>query len=160
MQINYSMPTKVYFGRGVINKYKADMKVLGDKAFIITGKNSSKKNGSLDQTKFALESLNIDYLIFDEVEENPSLETIEKAAAIGKEEKVDFIIGVGGGSPIDAAKAVGVFIKNPQIDGDNVFSHRNLKSLPVVAIPTTSGTGSEVTPYSIVTVHKEETKKI
>ena len=111
MQINYSMPTKVYFGRGVINKYKADMKVLGDKAFIITGKNSSKKNGSLDQTKFALESLNIDYLIFDEVEENPSLETIEKAAAIGKEEKVDFIIGVGGGSPIDAAKRLVFLLK-------------------------------------------------
>ncbi len=153
------MPTRIHFGRGVIDKYKDDMGDLGKKAFIITGQSSSKKNGSLKELQDALESLKIDYVIFDEVEENPSLETVEKATSIGKKEKVDFVIGLGGGSPLDAAKAIAVFIKNPHINADNIFSHSNLQGLPIVAIPTTSGTGSEVTPYAILTVHKEKTKR-
>jgi alcohol dehydrogenase len=93
------------------------------------------------------------------VEENPSLETIEKGSNIGKENNVDFVIGIGGGSPMDAAKAIAVFIKNPDINIDNIFSGRQLESIPVVAVATTSGTGSEVTQYSIVTSNKEKTKK-
>ena len=152
------MPTKIRFARGVIDKYKDDMGDLGNKALIVTGQSSSKKNGSLKELQDALESLKIDYVIFDEVEENPSLETVEKATSIGKKEKVDFVVGLGGGSPLDAAKAIAVFIKNPHINSDNIFSYSNLQGLPVVAIPTTSGTGSEVTPYAILTVHKEKTK--
>lgn len=159
MSFHYKMPTKINFGRGVIEQYKYDMEKLGKKAFIITGKTSSKKNGSLVQIQEALKSLHIDYVLFDEVEENPSLETVEKAARLGKEEKVEFVIGIGGGSPLDASKAVAIYIKNPQINMDNIFSSGKLESIPVVAVPTTSGTGSEVTQYSIVTVHKEKTKK-
>lgn len=159
MKFDYSMPTEIYFQRGSIEKNKNAMKKLGCKALIVTGKNSSKRNGSLKDMTDALESLNITYSIFDEVEENPSLETIEKAAKIGKELKVDFLIGIGGGSPLDASKAVAVFIKNPQVNIDNIFTSGKLESIPVVAVPTTSGTGSEVTQYSIVTVHKEQTKK-
>ncbi|HHU74665.1 MAG TPA: iron-containing alcohol dehydrogenase [Clostridiales bacterium] len=159
MEFNYYMPTKIYYGRGVIDQYKNDMENLGGKALIVTGKISSKKNGSLMQMQSALDSLNIKYITFDEVEENPSLETIEKAANVGKEEKVQFVIGIGGGSPLDAAKAIAVFIKNPHVNKENIFFSKKLESLPVVAVPTTSGTGSEVTPYSIVTVHKEKTKK-
>lgn len=159
MIINYSMPTEIYFGRGCIETNKNAMSKLGAVALIVTGKSSSKNNGSLSAVTSALESLNIRYIIFDEVEENPSLETIERASAIGKEYNVNFVIGIGGGSPLDASKAIAVFIKNPYIDKDNIFTSGKLQSLPVVAVPTTSGTGSEVTPYSIVTVHKEETKK-
>lgn len=156
---HYLMPTKLYFGRGAIEKNKDDMRNLGNKALIVTGKNSSKRNGSLNQIQLALESLNIEYIIYDEVEENPSLETIEKAASQGREANVEFIIGIGGGSPLDAAKAVAIFIKNPEVNKDNILTSGKLQSLPVVAVPTTSGTGSEVTQYSIVTVHKEKTKK-
>lgn len=153
------MPTEVYSGRESIDKNKNAMMKLGKKSLIVTGKNSSKKNGSLNHMTSALESLNIEYIIFDDVEENPSLETIEKVASLGRDGNVDFVIGIGGGSPLDAAKAVAVFIKNPQINKENIFASGKLESIPVVAVPTTSGTGSEVTPYSIVTVHKEETKK-
>ncbi|NLL73141.1 MAG: iron-containing alcohol dehydrogenase, partial [Clostridiales bacterium] len=68
-------------------------------------------------------------------------------------------IGIGGGSPMDAAKAIAVFIKNPDINMDNIFTSGKLDSIPVVAVATTSGTGSEVTQYSIVTSNKEKTKK-
>jgi alcohol dehydrogenase len=156
---NYSMPTEIFFGRDCIKNNKNAMIKLGRSALIVTGKSSSKNNGSLEAVTKALESLNIHYVIYDDVEENPSLETVEKAATVGKNLKVDFVIGLGGGSPLDAAKAIAVFINNPHINMDNVFRSGKLQSLPVVAVPTTSGTGSEVTPYSIVTVHKEETKK-
>lgn len=159
MIFKYSMPTEFYFGKGCIENNKKAMSKLGNSALIVTGKNSSKKNGSLDAMIKALEELKIKHHIFDDVEENPSLETIEKAANLGKSLKVDFVIGIGGGSPLDASKAIAVFIKNPEINKSNIFSGLKLESIPVVAVPTTSGTGSEVTPYSIVTVHKEETKK-
>jgi alcohol dehydrogenase len=153
------MPTEICFGRGSIDKNKDKMTKLGKKALIVTGKGSSKRNGSLNDMENALKSLNIEYIIFDEVEENPSLETIEKAALIGKENKVNFVVGIGGGSPLDASKAVSLFIKNPKLNVSNAFTSKKLPSIPVVAVPTTSGTGSEVTQYSIVTVHAEKTKK-
>ena len=159
MLFNYFMPTKIYFGKDVVLKNKDILKDFGNKAYIITGKRSSKINGSLDHIIEALEYNNIEHIIFDEVEENPSLETVEKASAIGKNEKVDFIIGIGGGSPLDAAKAIGIFINNPNINKDNINETKDLKSLPIIAIATTSGTGSEVTQYAIVTDHNNQTKK-
>jgi alcohol dehydrogenase class IV len=159
MEFNYSMPVQMYFGKDVVLKHKDEFKKAGQRALIVTGRNSSKKNGSLTDVVQALWELQIDYTLFDEVEENPSLETIEKGAAIGIEKAVDFVVGVGGGSPLDAAKAVAVFIKNPGINKDNIFSSGPLEHIPVIAVTTTSGTGSEVTPYSIVTVNAERTKK-
>lgn len=159
MLFNYFMPTKIYFGKDVVLKNKYILKDFGKKAYIITGKRSSKMNGSLDHIIEALEYNNIDYIIFDEVEENPSLETVEKASLIGGNEKVDFIIGLGGGSPLDASKAIGIFINNPNINRDNINEAKDLKSLPVIAISTTSGTGSEVTQYAIVTDHNNQTKR-
>jgi len=153
------MPTEIYFGEDVVLKNKEVFSLIGSKALIVTGRNSSKKNGSYDDVKQALSQIGVEYVLFDEVEENPSLETIEKGSDIGKRNHVDFVIGIGGGSPMDAGKAIAVFIKNPEIKKENIFSAGKLESIPVVAVPTTSGTGSEVTPYSIVTSHKEKTKK-
>ena len=158
-KFSYTMPTQIFFSRGAIGLHYQEMTKLGNKALIVTGPNSSKKNGSLQDVVKALASLSIGYVVFDQVEENPSLENIIAGASLGKEAGVDFVIGIGGGSPLDAAKAIAIFIKNPHIDKDNVFSSGMLTGLPVVAVPTTAGTGSEVTPYSIVTVHSEQTKK-
>lgn len=157
--IAYYMPTKVLMGKDIVYLNSHLFKKYGKKALIVTGKSSSKKNGSLDDCIRAFENESIDFVIFDDVEENPSLETIDRAASFGKENDVDFIVGIGGGSPLDAAKAIGVMINNPAATIDNIFELKNLKSLPMIAIPTTSGTGSEVTPYAIVTDHKAETKR-
>lgn len=157
--INYYMPTKVYFGSDSLKTHSNTMKNFGNKALIVTGRNSSKKNGSLTELVGELETLGINYVIFDEIEENPSLETILRGAEVGKSSGVDFLIGLGGGSPIDASKAMGIYIKTPNLKDDDIFKFPNLDSLPIIAIPTTSGTGTEVTQYSIITVHKEQTKK-
>lgn len=159
MEFKFLMPTEIHFGEDVVLKNKEVFRSIGSKALIVTGRSSSKKNGSYDDVKEALSQTGVEYVLFDEVEENPSLDTVEKGSNIGKRNHVDFVIGIGGGSPMDAAKAIAVFIKNPEINQENIFSAGKLESIPVVAVPTTSGTGSEVTPYSIVTSHKEKTKK-
>lgn len=159
MNFKYLMPTQIYFGRDVVLNNKEALSSIGKKALIVTGRSSAKKNGAYNDITKALSQGGIEYLLFDEVEENPSLETIEKGSQLGKDNHVDFVIGIGGGSPMDAAKAMAVFIKNPEISMDNIFSGRTLQNIPVVAVATTSGTGSEVTQYSIVTSNKEKTKK-
>lgn len=111
MAFIYSMPTDIYFGRDVILKNDEAFSKFGSRALVVTGKRSAKKNGSYDDIKQVLANTGIDHILFDEVEENPSLETIEKGRQVGVQKRVDFIIGIGGGSAMDAAKAIAVFIK-------------------------------------------------
>lgn len=159
MKFHYEMPANVFFGRNAVAVHAEEFEKAGKMALIVTGKSSAKRNGAYEDVSQVLKERHIGHVVFDQVEENPSLETIEKAAQIGKENQVDFVIGIGGGSPMDAAKAVAVFIKNPEIDRENIFCGKALEHIPVIAVATTSGTGSEVTPYSIVTSKAEKTKK-
>lgn len=159
MGLKFYMPTKVLVGKDIISKNKEEFRKFGKKAFIITGRYSSKKNGSLDDVINTLNNVGIEYTIFDEIEENPSVETVVKAGEIGKKEKVDFIIGIGGGSPIDASKAIAIMIKNPQLTEDSLFNTEKLEAIDIITIPTTSGTGTETTQYSILTDHKNKTKR-
>lgn len=153
----YWMPTKVFFGKNCIVENQEVLKEFGKKAFLLTGKNSAKKNGSQSDIITALTAMGKEYIIFDEIEENPSIETVLKAAEIGKKEAVDFVIGIGGGSPMDCAKAVACLIANPD-KGKELFFGEPAVHIPVIEIPTTAGTGSETTPYAIVTDHVKRTK--
>ena len=127
------------------------MKNLGSRAIITTGKSSSK-NGSLEDLKKVLHSLKIDYEVYDRVGENPSFDMLRDARKIFESERIDFIIGLGGGSPMDFAKALGVLLANPKLDVSEIYNTEKYnRMIPVVAIPTTSGTGSEVTQYSVIT---------
>lgn len=158
MNLNFFMPTRMVMGKDAVRKNYELFKGYGEKALIVTGKTSSKKNGSLRDVEKALKEANISYVIFDDIEENPSLETIEKASAFGIAEGANFVVGIGGGSTLDASKAIAVMLKNPHINKDNIFTSGALSALDVIAVPTTSGTGSETTQYSIVTDHKRKTK--
>lgn len=159
MEMKFFMPTKVLVGEDIILKNANLFETFGKKALVVTGRNSAKINGSLKDVTQVLEKNSIDYKIFDEVEENPSLETIVKARDLGVDFGTEFIIGIGGGSPLDASKAIGVMIKNPELNSDTIFTDRKLSSIDIIAVPTTAGTGSETTQYSIITVHQEKTKK-
>lgn len=102
------------------------------------------------------------YVIFDEIEENPSVETVAVAAGIAVKEQVDFFVAVGGGSPMDASKAISLLAANPSaIDHaeERLYHPELMQGYPVAAVPTTSGTGSEVTPYAILTRHDLHTKQ-
>lgn len=147
----FYMPTKVYQEKDAVIGRADEWTCLGARALIVTGRSSARTNGSLGDVIEALTSNGKDYAIFDEIEENPSTDTIMRARDMGLEEKVDFVIGIGGGSPLDSAKAIALMICQKDKDVDYLYTKGSDEALPVVAIPTTCGTGSEVTPYAILT---------
>ncbi|HOP99964.1 MAG TPA: iron-containing alcohol dehydrogenase family protein [Acetivibrio clariflavus] len=158
MQFGFKIGTKVLFGKGCLIQNKELVAKCGKRALIVTSKNSAKASGALSHVEEILKEYNIDYSIYDRVENNPSLENVAEGGKAAREFKADFIIGIGGGSPLDASKAIAVLAVNDIEPLDlykNVFEN---KPLPIVAIPTTAGTGSEVTPYSILTRDDIKTK--
>ena len=156
--MQFYIPTKVFIEEDCVARHKNILSQYGKRALIVTGRHSSRVNGSLDDVTGALEEASIPYDIFSEVEENPSVETIEKAADLGKKFQADFVIGIGGGSPLDASKAIALMINNPELTGQDLRIKKDLQALPVIAVPTTCGTGSEVTGVSVLTYHQEKTK--
>jgi len=157
--MDFYMPTKVFAEKNSVRKNKEEFAKLGTRPLIVTGRHSSRINGSLTDVEDSLKELDMTYYIFDEIEENPSVETCERAAAYALEHGCDMVIGVGGGSPLDASKAIALLMKNPDKDGEVFYQPEELSRVPIAAVPTTAGTGSEVTPYAILTVHKWKTKK-
>lgn len=157
--MNLYMPVKVYNEENCVRQHRKELAALGQKALLVTGRHSSRKNGSLQDVMDALREENCPYALFDEIEENPSVETVMKARDMGLQEGVDFVIGIGGGSPMDAAKAIALMIANPQCGEEILYQKLPLRALPVAAVPTTAGTGSEVTPYAILTLHAKKTKQ-
>ena len=158
MQFKFHMPTKAYFGAGCIAQNSRELAVFGQKVLIVTGGRSARESGALFDICNALKEQNIEYSIFDRVENNPSTDTVKAGGAEAKKMGADFVIGIGGGSPLDAAKAVAVLAVNDMEPTElftNIFKN---KPLPIIAIPTTAGTGSEVTPYSILTRGDLQTK--
>lgn len=158
MDFKFKVPTNVYFGKDCVVKNPEVFADLGKKAMIVTGKHSAKACGALDDLISAFEAKKIEYIIFDEIENNPSVETAERAGRLATESKVEFVAGIGGGSPLDAAKAIAVLAANPEMAGVDLFNNEFNKVLPIVGIPTTAGTGSEVTSYSVLVRKDMQTK--
>jgi len=152
------MPTKFYCENECVKNHADELTSIGTNALIVTGRGSSRKNHSLDDVIEVLSTNNIQYTIFDGVEENPSVETVMKAREAGIKAGVDFVIGIGGGSPLDAAKAIALMIKNGDKEWDFLYDDIIAEALPVVAVPTTCGTGSEVTGVAVLTRHDKKTK--
>ena len=152
------MPTEVFFGRGIVKEKKDLFTTLGKRAYIITY-NIPGRHYALEDVKEVLDEKGIPYVIETGIEENPSTETVERAVADIREFAPDFIIGIGGGSPIDAAKAIGVLLANPDKHGADLFTDGSLKSVPIIGIPTTAGTGAEVTHFSVLTRNDKNTKQ-
>lgn len=158
-EFTFHMPTSVIAGRNCLVKNSLKLREFGKKCLIVTGQTSSKLNGSLEDSILALENENIKYIIFDKIEETPTLSTVEKAYDENKDRGIDFILAVGGGSAIDAAKAISILFKH-HIPKEELLSRKNLEGIPIVAVPTTAGTGSETTPYSILAIPEEGNKNI
>ena len=156
--MKFYMPTKVYAENECVKNHGSELSSLGTHALIVTGKNSSKKNHSLDDVLEVLEANSVKYTVFDNVEENPSVETVMAARELGLENNADFVIGIGGGSPIDAAKAAALMLKNPHKPWQFLYENTPSESLSLAAVPTTCGTGSEVTGVSVLTRHDLKTK--
>lgn len=155
----FRMPTTIIQEADCVFAHRKELSALGTKALIVTGKHSSKKNGSLADVLRALEAEGVGTCVFDGVEENPSVETVACAARMGREEGADFVIGIGGGSPMDAAKAAAYLIFHGENGMESLYTpDGDDRALPVAAVPTTCGTGSEATGISVLTVHGKKTK--
>jgi alcohol dehydrogenase class IV len=157
MTFNYYMPVKVVMGDGCVFASRPFLAELGAKALIVTGKNSAKANGSLADTIGALGANGQSFYVFDQVMSNPTVDCVFEAAGAAKKEGCDFVIAIGGGSPMDAAKAAAALALK-DIPKSLVFAESYDRALPIAAIPTTAGTGSETTPYAILTNDEAKTK--
>jgi len=153
----FNVPTKIIFGNGKIAQLKEYLGPEIKRVLVVTDKNVAHASGAMDKILSQLEKEEIS--LFDEVKENPPLEQVKKGGELAKEKDVQLVIGLGGGSPMDAAKGCAVLATNP----GNMIDYMNGKPLtheplPVVCIPTSSGTGSEVTPYAVFTDPENESK--
>lgn len=148
-------PVKIHFGWNAVNSIKNF--IYPGKALIVTGRSSTRI-----LLKKLLEYLKTTpYVLFDNVEENPSAQTVEAGIELCRRENCSYVIGFGGGSPLDCGKAI-AFLADKNVNVLDVMYKRVLvekTGLPFIAVPTTAGTGSEVTPYSIIT-DTENKKKI
>jgi len=148
----FYLPTEIIFARGSIEQIGEEVAKLGDKCLVVSGKTFARKSGYLDFIDRKLTESNLRAIVFDEVEPNPSIETIYKGAKVAKTNGCDIFVGFGGGSVIDAAKAIAFLASNDVKLEDHFYP--NVVTEPsgsIVAIPTTCGTGSEVTKYAVIT---------
>lgn len=156
---NFSVPQDITVGKGSLAKLPEIAKKLGGShAFIISGPHLAKM-GLVEKASDYLKTADIKTDAFTEIEANPSVATVEKATEKFKESGADFIVAFGGGSPMDVAKAVGVVAKY----GGSITEYEGAHKvpgpiIPLIAIPTTAGTGSEVTAFSVITDHSRDYK--
>jgi alcohol dehydrogenase class IV len=155
----FTLPRDIYFGQGSLDVLK---QLKGKKAMIVVGGGSMKRFGFLDKVEACLKEAGIEYKYIENVEPDPSVETVMAGAAAMREYEPDWIISIGGGSPIDAAKAMWIFYEHPETTFDDVKDPFTVPELrhkaKFVAIPSTSGTATEVTAFSVITDYKKKIK--
>ncbi|WP_017413402.1 iron-containing alcohol dehydrogenase [Clostridium tunisiense] len=155
----FTLPRDIYFGEKSLEVLKT---LQGKKAIIVTGGSSMQKFGFLDKVKNLLEEAKMEVRLFEGVEPDPSIETVMKGAEVMRDFGPDWIVSIGGGSPIDAAKAMWVFYEHPEITFDDIKDPFTIPTLRnkarFIAIPSTSGTATEVTAFSVITDYKKKIK--
>ncbi len=144
-------PVKLHFGKDVVEKLGKNAARLGKKALLVYGKGSVKKNGAYQHTLSSLQKAGIEVVEYDGIKSNPVIEDVDKASAIGREQKVDMIVAVGGGSVIDSAKLMGITIPVTHsgwefVDGDV----KPKEALPLVCVLTLAATGTEMNSFAVV----------
>lgn len=160
MNFNFYIPSRIIFGKGSLNNLHKQ-KFPGKKALIVT-EVFIKEFGYLKMLEEQLNKANISFVLFDKVVPNPIKEHVMEGAEIAKKEKCDFIIGMGGGSSIDSAKSIAIMSTNGGDFWDYILRGTGKRKsipndpLPVIAITTTSGTGTEADPWMVITNGKEK----
>ena len=148
----FHMPTKILMGEGVTNEIGSEAKMIAAKLVLLVTDEGIRKAGILKGIMLSLEDAGIQVDIFPEVMPDPTVKLVDKGAAIVRRKKHDLIVAVGGGSSIDAAKGISVMANNEgsvcDFEGVDKFANQ---PLPIFAVPTTAGTGSEVTFGAVLT---------
>lgn len=161
MRFELRFPTEIIFGNDSIKKIGIKVREYGDKAFIVTGKSAMRKSGTIDNIVELLKSTGIEKIfIYDQAEHDPSVETVDRGVVMAKEGEYNVIIGVGGGSAMDVAKTIASLTKNEGSAAD----YQSGKEItnpgsPFIAVPTTAGTGAEITNNSVITNRDKKIKQ-
>ena len=155
----FCLPRDIYHGKGCLEELK---NLKGKKAILVVGGGSMKRQGFLDKAVNYLKEGGMEVQLFEGVEPDPSVETVMKGAEAMRAFEPDWIVAMGGGSPIDAAKAMWAFYEYPEISFEDLitpFSFPELRQkAKFAAIPTTSGTATEVTAFSVITNYQTGVK--
>jgi alcohol dehydrogenase len=156
---SFSVPTQAIFGWGTVTRTGELLVERQVQKVLVVTDNGVKQAGLLDKVLHSLHNGGIDTAVFDEVEPDPSVDTIYAALAMAQKENVQGLVAVGGGSSIDTAKGVSVLFTN----GGDFRRFEGINKIPVaglclMAIPTTAGTGSEVTVFAVISDHENERK--
>jgi len=144
-------PTSLHFGKGVIETIARTVKPLGSKVLLVYGKGSVKRSGLYDRIVAQLSLAGATIYEYSGIQSNPLVEDVDKAAAIGRENEVDYIIAVGGGSVIDSAKIISITIPvNHSAWKFYEYKAKPVKSVPLVAVLTLAATGTEMNPFAVL----------
>ena len=154
------LPSRIKFGWGQLGIIGAEAKKLGKKALVVTGRSFLARTGILDRIRDSMTEAGVEAVYFQEVEAEPSLETVERGRKILAQEGCDLVIGAGGGSSLDAAKAIAGLAREEGTVHE-YFAGRPIAKpgLPWIAVPTTAGTGAEATVNSVLSDYKNKVKK-
>ncbi len=154
------MPVKCICGENAVLNNSAFLSKLGRRCLVLTGGSGAKKSGALADAEAALKNEGIEYTVFNKIGENPLISVCCEAGEAARNVNADFIFGIGGGSVLDAAKAVAIYASNPDLQPIDIYKREySVAALPVALIGTTAGTGSEVTAVSVLTNDETGVKK-
>lgn len=160
MEFKFYLPVTIIFGCQKVAEIGRETIKYGKKALIVTGKGSTKKSGLLDRVVRFLSEEGIESVVFDQVMQNPLTTTAAEGAAVAKENNCDVVVGVGGGSIMDCAKAIAFLAVNDGDINDYIFGIKQSETaLPILLIPTTCGTGSEGNGFAVLTNPETGDKK-
>ena len=155
----FTLPRDLYHGKDALEALKT---LKGQKAIVVVGGGSMKRFGFLAKVEAYLKEAGMEVQLFEGVEPDPSVDTVMKGAAAMREFEPDWIVSIGGGSPIDAAKAMWAFYEYPDVTFEDLCIPFNFPTLRTkakfCAIPSTSGTATEVTAFSVITDYKKGIK--
>jgi alcohol dehydrogenase class IV len=158
MNFDFFMPVRIFSGTGCIKKNSGKFN-LGRRCIIVTGRSSARLSGALDDVADVLREYGIEYTVFDRVQENPLVSICEEGGRTAIKTGAEFVIGIGGGSALDAAKAVAAYAANKKVHGEALFTEAFAEPLPLIAVPTTAGTGSEANNYSVLSLDGKNKKR-
>jgi len=147
----FRLPGVIHFGWGAVERVGEEAARLGGRAMLVTGRSAAKKSGLEERVRKLLSAAGVGTVLFDQVESDPSSTTVDRGARLARQEKCELVIGLGGGSPMDAARAIAAMAV---MDG-SILDHLRGKpidrpGLPLINISTTAGTASEITAVSVI----------
>ena len=166
LNFDLHMPTRIVFGRGEVETVGQEASKLARKALLVTGRTATRKTGVLQRVVDSLHAAGVEVVVFDRIEPNPRTHTVDEGGRIAREENCELIIGLGGGSPMDASKVIAAVAKSgipshEYISGNKTGRWKDLlpiqDALPIMTVPTLAATGSEANSGAVLT--HEETKE-